>query len=82
MELEGLKRALSNIEENNVAYKILVTDRHGPVRKYMRTEKKAKKHYFDVFHVAKCEYIIQSSISLNVKMWLHSLTLLYLTFFI
>ena len=56
MELEGLKRALQKIEDN-VSYHILVTDRHGPVRKYMRTERKDKQHYFDVFHVAKCQYI-------------------------
>ena len=72
MELEGLKRALVKIEEGNVQYKILVTDRHGPVRKYMRTEKKGKKHYFDVFHVAKRKYILQFPISVNVneRMWL------------
>lgn len=77
MELEGLKRAFAKIEDN-VLYKILVTDRHGPVRKYMRTEKKGKKHYFDVFHVAKCKYIIQSPLLMNgkVRIWLHVVSLL------
>ena len=53
MELEGLKRALQFIETNGISYDTLITDRHGQVRKYMRIEKKGKKHRFDVFHVAK-----------------------------
>ena len=43
MELEGLKQALVKIEEGNEEYKILVTDWHGPVPKYMRTENKNNK---------------------------------------
>ncbi|XP_078330548.1 uncharacterized protein LOC144624567, partial [Crassostrea virginica] len=31
----------------------LVTDRHGMVKKCMRTEQQDKKHYFDVWHLAK-----------------------------
>ena len=56
MELEGLKRALAFIEENGVSYDTLISDRHGQVRKFMRTEKKGKKHHFDVFHVAECKH--------------------------
>lgn len=31
----------------------LVTDRHSMVKKYMRTVHPQKKHYFDVWHMAK-----------------------------
>ena len=57
MELEGLKRALQFIETNGISYDTLITDRHGQVRKYMRIEKKGKKHRFDVFHVAKGNWL-------------------------
>lgn len=54
MELDGLQRCLEVLDECKVSYTTLVTDRHGPVRKFMRTQKKETKHFFDVFHVAKC----------------------------
>ena len=58
MELEGLKRTLYTLSRGGITYQVLVTDRHGQVRKFMRTEQKNTRHYFDVFHVAKCEYAI------------------------
>jgi hypothetical protein len=54
MELEGLKRALSYLEENaGLDLGCLVTDRHSMVKKYMKDTHPTKKHYFDVWHVAK-----------------------------
>ncbi|XP_065068372.1 uncharacterized protein LOC135693741, partial [Rhopilema esculentum] len=53
MELEGLKPCLQLLDSEHLLYTTLVTDRHGPVRKFMRTERKETKHLFDVFHVAK-----------------------------
>ena len=53
MELEGLKRELRRVEEAGIEFEALVTDRHGMVKKYMRTEHQDKKHYFDVWHLAK-----------------------------
>uniref|UniRef100_A0A8B8BZW4 Uncharacterized protein LOC111114388 n=1 Tax=Crassostrea virginica TaxID=6565 RepID=A0A8B8BZW4_CRAVI len=53
MELEGLKRGLRRVEEAGIEVEALVTDRHGMVKKYMRTEHPDKKHYFDVWHLAK-----------------------------
>ena len=53
MELEGLKRGLRRVEEAGIEIEALVTDRHGMVKKYMRTEHQDKKHYFDVWHLAK-----------------------------
>ena len=70
MELEGLKRALGKIEGEKIEYRALVTDRHGPVRKYMRLQKKDRQHYFDVFHVAKCEKNLKvclTSILVNMR---------------
>ena len=58
MELEGLQRCLNLVDENKVVHSTLVTDRHGPIRKFMRTYKQEIKHFFDVFHVAKCKLLI------------------------
>ena len=58
MELAGLKRAVTEIEERGITFKALVTDRHIGVKKYIREMQPDKTHYFDVFHVAKCEYAI------------------------
>jgi hypothetical protein len=54
MELEGLKRSLNFLtEENNVKVTHLVTDRHSAVKKYMRENHCDIIHWFDVWHVAK-----------------------------
>ena len=53
MELEGLKRGLRRVEEAGIEVEALVKDMHGMVKKYMRTEHPDKKHYFDVWHLAK-----------------------------
>ena len=55
MELEGLKRCLQLLDSEHLLNNTLVTDRHGPLRKFMQTERKETKHLFDVFHVAKCK---------------------------
>ena len=56
MELEGLKRCLQLLDNKKLVYATLATDRHGPVRKFMREQKSRTTHLFDVFHVAKCLY--------------------------
>nr|XP_022289161.1 uncharacterized protein LOC111101133 [Crassostrea virginica] len=53
MELEGLKRGFQRLEDAGIHIQTLVTDRHGMVKKYMRTEHADKSHYFDVWHLAK-----------------------------
>ncbi|XP_041367601.1 uncharacterized protein LOC121382155 isoform X2 [Gigantopelta aegis] len=53
MELEGLKRAIHYLESKGCVITELVTDRHVSVKKYMRDENKEKKHFFDVWHMAK-----------------------------
>lgn len=53
MELEGLKRGIQQLEDAGLQIDNIITDRHGMVRKFMRTEHPDKNHYFDVWHVAK-----------------------------
>lgn len=43
MELEGLKRRLTTLENAGVIANHLVTDRHSMVKKYMRTVHPQKK---------------------------------------
>ncbi|KAK3098621.1 hypothetical protein FSP39_021291 [Pinctada imbricata] len=56
MELEGLKRCLSWLEENNIVIGDLVTDRHAQAKKFMKTERPDIEHWFDCWHVAKGVY--------------------------
>lgn len=56
MELEGLKRGLSFMEQHGLAVSELTTDRHVQVRKWLRMEKPNTKHWFDVWHIAKGEF--------------------------
>lgn len=62
MELEGLKRGIQQLEDAGLQIDNIITDRHGMVRKFMRTEHPDKNHYFDVWHVAKgrCDFIYES----------------------
>ena len=53
MELEGLKRGLRRVDEAGIEVEALVTDSHGMVKKYMRTEHQDKRHCFDMWHLAK-----------------------------
>ena len=53
MELEGLKRGLTKLEEENIDVSHLVTDRHSQVKCYMRKYQLNIIHMFNVWHVAK-----------------------------
>ena len=53
MEVEGLKRGLTFLEERGLQTKRLVTDRHIQVKKYPREQKPQIDHRFDVWHIAK-----------------------------
>ena len=55
MEKEGLVRAIRFMESHNLSIDLLVTDRHRQIDKWLRTEKKAITHKYDVWHVAKCK---------------------------
>lgn len=67
MELEGLKRSLEwLIEDNGLAVSHLITDRHSSVKKFMRDEKPGIQHWFDVWHVAKGNKIHITGFSLGL----------------
>lgn len=53
MELEGLKRALQDLDDRGVAIEEVVTDRHPQVRKFFKTERPEVNHFIDAWHVAK-----------------------------
>ncbi|XP_060585693.1 uncharacterized protein LOC132741518 [Ruditapes philippinarum] len=53
MELEGLKRAISTVQDGGVKLSDITTDRHLQVRKYLRENEKEINHWFDTWHVAK-----------------------------
>ena len=59
MELAGLKRSLVVVEPYiRAKEKVIVTDRHKEVQKYLREEKPNLTHYFDVWHLSKGEKLI------------------------
>ena len=60
MELTGLKRCLTFLQEKSMKVSSLTTDRHVQVKKYMRTEKPTIQHWFDVWHVAKGKVVLLS----------------------
>ena len=53
MELEGLKRGLERIAEEQLEISHLITDRHSQIKKYMRETHQTITHWFDCWHVAK-----------------------------
>ena len=52
MELEGLKRSLTVIKNQDIDIQSLVTDRHSGIKKYMREQEKDIDHRFDCWHMA------------------------------
>ena len=52
VELEGLKRCLDHLQEEQVVIK-LATDRHVQVRAHTKRERPQIKDNFDVWHLAK-----------------------------
>ena len=58
MELERLKRCLTNLDNHNICIKGLITDRHGQIKKYTREEHPEVEHQFDVWHVGKGKHNI------------------------
>lgn len=54
MEKEGLKRGIKFLYDKDLKVKVLLTDRHKQINKWLREEHQEVKHYFDIWHVAKC----------------------------
>ncbi|XP_064475667.1 uncharacterized protein LOC135389560 [Ornithodoros turicata] len=53
MEREGLERALTFLNQQDVSISMLVTDRHTEVKAFMKRTYPTIRHRFDVWHVAK-----------------------------
>ncbi|XP_077492218.1 uncharacterized protein LOC144103349 [Amblyomma americanum] len=53
MELEGLKQGLAFLESESIKVAVLVTDRHTQIKCFLRNNKAAIAHEFDVWHMAK-----------------------------
>jgi hypothetical protein len=60
MELESLKRQLSDLEESGIKMSKLVTDRHSQVAAFMAQEKPIIEHAYDVWHLAKGDVSLPS----------------------
>ena len=56
MEIKGLVRCLGFVTEQGLTIKTLITDRHIPIRKYMREKQPAVGHMLDGWHVRKGWY--------------------------
>lgn len=56
MELAGLKKVKAALESEHVKVKVLITDRHPQIQKWIRDNWKTVTHYFDIWHVAKGIY--------------------------
>ncbi|XP_014678607.1 PREDICTED: uncharacterized protein LOC106818407 [Priapulus caudatus] len=53
MELEGLKRVLTTLNDNDIAVASIITDRHVQIRKFLREKHPEIHHWFDVWHLSK-----------------------------
>ena len=78
MELEGLKRCLDHLQEENVAIAKLATDRHIQVRAHLKKERPNIKHNFDVWHMAKSvkkklSKKAQAKPCAALKPWIHAI---------
>ncbi|XP_077485845.1 uncharacterized protein LOC144096892 [Amblyomma americanum] len=51
MELEGLKQGLAFLESESIKVAVLVTDRHTQIKCFLRNNKAAITHEFDVWHM-------------------------------
>ena len=58
MELEGLKRGLRKLKAMDVEIRSVVTDRHVGIANYVKQHEPDITHYFDCWHVAKCEFYL------------------------
>lgn len=56
MEKEGLVRAVNFLSKKKFKIESLITDRHKQIAKWSRENLSATKHYFDIWHMAKCMF--------------------------
>ena len=53
MELEGLKRTIQLLWQNDLVPSVIISDRHVSIQKWIRENLPDTTHYYDVWHVAK-----------------------------
>jgi Transposase len=53
MELEGLKRSIEFLWQNDLVPSVIISDRHASIQKWVRENMPNTQHYYDVWHVAK-----------------------------
>uniref|UniRef100_A0A1X7UA90 Uncharacterized protein n=1 Tax=Amphimedon queenslandica TaxID=400682 RepID=A0A1X7UA90_AMPQE len=61
MELEGLKRAVAKIHNNNMVIQSLITKRHQQIIKWLRDMHPTIEHFYDVWHSERCQEETQGS---------------------
>ncbi|XP_063056188.1 uncharacterized protein LOC134450268 isoform X2 [Engraulis encrasicolus] len=52
-ELEGLKRSIQSLKEQNMQVSTLITDRNRQVAKWVREQMAETSHFFDIWHIGK-----------------------------
>ena len=57
MEREGLHRSIQYLKERDLGIKVIVTDRHTRINKWLRETHPEIQHHYDVWHIAKGRYI-------------------------
>ena len=67
MELEGLRRTKEKLDAHSISVKILITDRHVQIQKWVREQWPAVTHYFDIWHVAKGQYFTFQFLQMKFK---------------
>lgn len=53
MELEGVKRTFSFLEQLGLVISVFISDRHRGIAKWIRETHLATKHFYDIWHVAR-----------------------------
>ena len=57
MEREGLHRSIQYLKERDLGIKVIVTDRHTHINKWLRETHPEIRHHYDVWDIAKGRYI-------------------------
>ena len=60
---EGLSCGLEFLMQKGLEVKVLVTDMHRQINKWLRETHPAIKHYYDVWHVAKGLHILRNLVN-------------------